>query len=134
MKRLRILHVGYIDDRRFSGVATVVPNYLKYQARHADVALLNISSYIPDHSVGAYKTFTYGKLPLDDIMASFGALDLVVFHEVYRPEFVRIAEKLRSVGVPYIITPHVSLTNTAQNHKWLKKRIGNALVLSLIHI
>lgn len=128
-QKINILHVGYIDDRQFSGVATVVPNYLKYQAEYANVALLNLASYVPDDSTSIYRTYIY-KGSLDVLEAPFRTPDLVVFHEVYRPVFARIAKELTKQHIPYIITPHVSLTDTAQHHKWFKKLIGNALVFN----
>lgn len=129
MKRLRILHVGLIDNRKFSGVATVVPNYLRYQAEYSTVALLNLARYTPKDSSKIYKTYNYAEEDLESFLSSFNP-DVVVFHEVYHVDFVKIAKILKHINIPYIITPHVSLTDTAQNHKWLKKRLGNLLLFN----
>lgn len=130
MKRLKILHVGRIDERQFSGVATVVPNYLRYQAKYADVALLNLAHFTPSGSDTSYKTYVLGECLLEDVMALFGEPDLVVFHEVYHRDFIKLAKKFKRRSIPYVITPHVSLTDTAQHHKRLKKIIGNVLVFN----
>lgn len=127
-RRLNILHVAHIDNHQHSGVAVVVPNYLKYQAPHANVALLNLASHKPKGSDLIYPTFLYENDDLSSLELPFNTPDLVVFHEVYRPAFAKIAKRLTQRNIPYIITPHVSLTKTAQHHKRIKKVIGNALI------
>lgn len=126
--KLNIVHVGHIGDKPYSGVATVVPKYLQYQAPHANVALLNLFDYAPDNSKDTYSTYIYSSEGLADLPAPYSKPDLVVFHEVYRPKFVEIARWLVKNNIPYIITPHVSLTDTAQKHKRIKKIVGNALM------
>lgn len=55
----------------------------------------------------------------------FDRPDLVVFHSTYIPAHVRIARRLRRLGIPYVICPRGGMTRYAQNCKWFKKRIGN---------
>lgn len=128
--KLNIVHVGHVGDKPYSGVATVVPKYLQYQAPHANVAFLNLFDYEPDNSQGNYPTYIYGGDGLAKLPSPFAQPDLVVFHEVYRPKFVEIARWLVKNNIPYIITPHVSLTDTAQKHKRLKKIAGNMLMFN----
>ncbi len=130
VRKLNIVHVGHIGDKPYSGVATVVPKYLQYQAPHANVAFLNLFDYVPDNSKDTYPTYIYDGDGLTKLPDPFSKPDLVVFHEVYRPKFVEIARWLAKYNIPYIITPHVSLTDTAQKHKRIKKIVGNLLMFN----
>ena len=56
--------------------------------------------------------------------------DLVVFHEVYHVEFVRIAKTLVYDRIPYVIIPHGGLVKASQHNKWIKKVLANALFFS----
>ena len=130
MPKLRILHVANIGHVKHSGVAVVVPNYLKYQSPHANIALLNLQDIKPMGSRKLYQTFLLSEMKnIDEINREFKP-DLVVFHEVYRPAYAKIARQLVKKNIPYIITPHVSLTKAAQDHKRLKKSIGNMLIFN----
>lgn len=130
LDRMTILHVARLEDIPQSGVANVVPNYLRYQAPHANVALLNIRDFTPVGSDGVYPVFRnaghHDRL-IHDKDSIFNSPDLVVFHEVYWPEFIRISRLCLKRKIPYVIVPHVSLTDTAQKKSRLKKLIGNAL-------
>lgn len=128
--RMNVLHIAHIADVEYSGVAVVVPNYLKYQAKHANVAFLNLANYTPHDSTDLYMTYHYENKPITTLQEPFNNPDLVIFHEVYRSPYAKIAAELRARGIPYVITPHVSLTDTAQHHKKLKKTIGNMLVFN----
>lgn len=131
-RKMSILHIGFIDGRGHSGVDIVVPKYLQYQSEYANVALLNLSSHSQDIETCSYKVFYLknARSSMSDLPSPYDHPDLVVFHEVYRSEFVRIAKRLMQHGIPYIITPHVSLTDTAQNHKKIKKIIGNVVMFN----
>ncbi|PID31641.1 hypothetical protein CR983_00075 [Candidatus Saccharibacteria bacterium] len=127
---MNVLHVSSVRNRPQSGVANVVPKYLEHQSRHANVALLNIDAYTPPGAEKSYPIFHYTK-GFDLEQHSNPVVkspDIVVFHEVYWPQFIGIAKHYRKKGIPYIIIPHVSLTDTAQNKKRLKKTVGNFLL------
>lgn len=129
---MNILHVGYIENRPQSGVANVVPKYLEYQAKHARVALLNFCNFTPPNAESNYSIFHWSGTESDisSLGEPFSQPDLVVFHEVYRPQFIKLAKSLRSRKIPYIVIPHVSLTDTAQSQKRVKKLLGNWLLFN----
>lgn len=127
-----ILHVARLADLPQSGVAVVVPGYIKEQSKYANVALLNIRDFIPKELANE-QVFLHSKLSdgLRTLKPPFDHPDLIVFHEVYWPEFLKIAKYCISNSIPYIITPHVSLTETAQKNKYLKKLFGNLFFFNI---
>ena len=130
---MNILHVGYVENRPDSGVANVIPLYLSHQSRYAKVALLNYCDFIPVSAENTYPVVYAkdGQYDLSKVKLPFSKIDLVVFHEVYRPQFIKLSAYLRKNNIPYIITPHGSLTKDALRHKMVKKYLGNLFFFSL---
>lgn len=126
-QKLTVLHIARIADIPQSGVAVVVPQYVEEQSVYANVALLNIRDFTPKGYEKKSKLFFLSELRdgIESLPKPFSRPDLVVFHEVYWPEFLKVSRSLRKLKIPYIITPHVSLTDTAQRNKFIKKMIGN---------
>jgi glycosyltransferase involved in cell wall biosynthesis len=123
---MRILHIAYVDHRSDSGISVAVPRHIKHQAKYADVSLLNITDFIPDNAEGIYPVYSIKKGDtLTDLLHSNDAPDLVVFHEIYRPYFIRAYKEILKEGIPYVIIPHGSLTRGAQLESKWKKRFGN---------
>ncbi len=124
---MNIVHVGYIENRPDSGVAKVVPCYLSYQSKYANVALLNYNEFTPENAKGNYPVIHPSKDQHDPIQIPmpFSKVDLVVFHEVYRSQFLKLYRYLLKNNIPYIITPHGSLTREALRRKVVKKFLGN---------
>lgn len=125
---MRILHIANVRDRPQSGVSTVVPKHLRYQRDNADVALLNITTFTPPESEGAYRTYFLSDFKdLSALPDGYATPDLVVFHEIYWLPFIRIYKHFKGMNIPYIVVPHGSSTKTAQRQKYLKKLVGNML-------
>lgn len=123
-----ILHVAWLDGDRCAGVGAAVPLHVVAQQDQAETALLNLCDL---QIAGVDHCFSYrSPFHLQDLPAPFGAPDLIVFHEIYRPPFLSISREARKSGIPYVIVPHGGLSVEAQKKKRLKKTLANQLLFN----
>ena len=129
---MNILHVGYIENNKSSGVANVVPKYLEHQSKIINAALYNLEDFTPINSRGNYLVFLKlnFKNKTSNLPPPFNKPDLVIFHEIYRYDFIRLSRHYRKMNIPYIIVPHSSLTNVSQKRKKIKKILGNIFIFN----
>jgi len=122
-----VLHIANIDASILGGVQVAVPAMVRAQSAYAQVALLNTHG----EELNGIKTLTLGgEFELSSLEAPFNSPDIVVFHEIYRIEFIKIYKKLKTAGVPYIIIPHGGFNKRAQHSKRLKKTVANLLLFN----
>ncbi len=121
---MRVVHIASISEDPFNGVCVVVPEHVRAQSELADVRFVNVSG-VQIGGIEQQLEFD-GRLPrTKDGSGWLEDVDIVVFHEVYRTRYLRLARVVRAAGVPYIIVPHGELGAQAQSRKRLKKRIAN---------
>jgi len=122
-----ILHIGSLPNKLSNGVAVAVPQHVKAQQEICEsVGLVNLVNHRIEGIPAQFlyeKGFTIAALP-----APFCAPDLVVFHEVYRPAYLKLYRQCKKAGIPYVIVPHGCLTKGAQSKKRLKKAVANVLL------
>jgi glycosyltransferase involved in cell wall biosynthesis len=109
-----------------------VPQHVISQTKCAEVGFINIKNVeieelkrCPGTQMDFVKQFDVRRLPVP-----FNNPDIVVFHECYRPEYLKISKNLRKNKVPYVDIPHGELRIEAQQKKHIKKVIANFLLFN----
>lgn len=117
-----IVHIANIDTSIIGGVQIAVPKMVKAQSLYAQVCLLNTHG----ESIEGIQTLQYcGKFDIDRLPEPYNKPNIVVFHEVYRFEYISIYRELVKREIPYVIIPHGCLSVKAQQKKPIKKTIAN---------
>lgn len=125
---MNILHIACTNGDPCNGVQVVVPQHLVAQGKYANVAFVNISNVKANEESMQFEykdNFSITALPVP-----FHRPDIVIFHECYRIQYIKIAEELRKMKIPYVIIPHGELSNDAQKKKRLKKIAANILIFN----
>ncbi len=118
-----LLHIAQITADPCSGVDVAVPQQVRAQQEWETVGFLNLTN-VP--VAGIANQLTYQEpFRLEGLEKPFDKPELVIFHNVYQPKYLAIAQVLRKRGIPYVIVPHGCLTRQAQSRKWLKKAVAN---------
>lgn len=118
-----IVHIANIDTSIIGGVQFAVPKIVKAQSLHAEVCLLNTHGDMIDDIESIVPCD--GKFDISKLPKPYCNPDIVVFHELYRFEYISIYKELLKRGIPYIIVPHGCLSKKAQQKKRVKKAIAN---------
>lgn len=132
---MNILHIAPIDMHTANGFRFSVPGLATAQNKinGVNTALLNINSSdkinLDEISKFDFKFFVEYKC-IKNLEAPFNNPDIVVFHGVYHPKYIKVSKVLKKHHIPYIIVPRVSLTKGAQSQKYLKKKLGNVLLFN----
>ena len=125
---MKILHITSITHPEGNGVAVAVNNYIKYESKYEDVALFNIESDLNNQLCTNYNFNNYKHIY--DLPKPFSKPDLVVFNEVYKPQYINLYKECMEQNIKYIIIPHGCLVRNSQKKKRLKKFFGNTLLFN----
>lgn len=129
-EKLKILHVSEIDNNFSKGTSVIIPQYVLYQKEIG-------------HKVGLLNCNSTKLLKFDNIDNIFSKEDnkdfmvfekfkpdIVIFHEVYKPSYIKIYKYCLKNNIPYVVIPHGCLTKKAQSNKKIKKVIGNFMLFN----
>lgn len=129
MKRINVLHISKIDNNMSKGTSVVIPEYILSQNKFCNVGLLNCNNLKLSKLSNINNVFMLSDNKNMGVFKQFKP-NIVVFHEVYKPYYLRIFRYCINHNIPYIIIPHGCITKTAQSHKKLKKKLGNFILFS----
>lgn len=124
-----VLHIASINGSRTSGVNVVVPQHVKAQSAIAQAGLVNIRNIVVDEEIVQMKYNGAKSFP-DYLDVPFNKPDIVVFHEINVPEYIKIYPNLIRKNIPYIVVPHGENTDKALKKKWLKKKLAYLLLFN----
>ena len=123
-----ILHIAIINEDPFNGISVAVPKHVIAQQSLAQVGFVNIRNV---RFEGIENQFEYtDNFKVASLTEPFSTPDIVVFHDMYSVDCLRIAEELNRRKIPYVILPHGALTSEAQSKKRLKKLVANLLLFN----
>lgn len=125
---MNILHIACTNGDMCNGVQVVVPQHLVAQSKYANIGFMNLSNI---QVYGINNQFHWkNDSTLSDLPSPFNYPDLVIFHEAYRIQYLKISFYLRKKKIPYVIIPHGELSKGAQKKKYLKKKVANILLFN----
>ena len=131
MKKINVLHIASIDNRKTSGTSVAVPQNVLSQNDNDkfNVSFFNCSEVEIKCLKELKHNYCKNGVSIFNIIKGVKP-DIVVFHELYKPYYLKIYKYLLQHKIPYIIIPHGGMSVVAQNVKALKKKVANALLFN----
>ena len=129
---MNILFISNLDGQMHRGPNHSVPAQIKAVANIDNVLWFNICKQSPviwkEQKLPILSVNDIPSEKIEDLPAPFNKPDLFVFEQFYSfAKKVLFLNSIRKSSIPYIIIPRGELTNKAQSHKFLKKKIANLL-------
>mgnify|MGYP004538562419 FL=1 len=125
---MNILHITDIANSKGNGVAVAVNDYLKYENVENNVAVYNLDSPIGNEKIQKFSFSEYKKL--SSLPEPFNKPDIVVFNEVYKIKYLKIARECKKNNIKYVIIPHGCLTNFSRKMK--RSRLKKFIALNFV--
>ena len=119
---MKILHIAFLKNDNASGVNVAVPKQIMSQNKER-VEFININKEV---ILGLNCQINFNKKFLVNCEKN-NRPDIIIFHEIYRPIYLKYYKQAMKEKIPYVIVPHGGLTKSAQKKKRIKKKIANKL-------
>lgn len=131
MKKMRVLHIAKIDNNKTKGTSVAVPQYVISQCKNdeLEVAFLNCCNIKINELENIENIYIASENKNMEVLRKFQP-EIVVFHELYKIEYIKIYKFLNKNKIPYIIIPHGGMNINVQNTRKLKKMLGNFLLFN----
>jgi len=126
---MRILYIACIQNDKYAGVNVSIIQRLKFFSLYNEVFFLNLSLLTIDDITCQVFLDEKQKAPFVSLLDKVNP-DIVVFNEVYRPQYLKIYPILVKKKIKYIIIPHGELSKVCQRKKFIKKKIANLFLFS----
>lgn len=126
---MTILHFACVRNCQHSGICLAVPQHVVAQGKIENVGFVNLNKEAKYDEIENQLEYDFKK-GISGLPSPFCDPDIVIFHGLYIPQFIKIYKELLKKKIPYIIIPHGSMTKMAQRKKILKKQIGNLLMFN----
>ncbi len=123
-----VLHIAKIWNNGCCGVDVVVPKHVEAQSSICKCSLYNVANV--ELKFDANQLYLTGDFDVKKFDPPFDKPDIVVFHEIYHQEYIKIYKNLLKSKIPYIVVPHSQLTKDAQKRKRFKKIVANLLLFN----
>lgn len=126
MAKMTVIHIANIDGDPSAGAEVAVLNHIKHQSKKCNLMLLNCGIYKSESKDSNYKIINFNKsVSFEKFEEPFNHPDIIVFHSIYYPKYLKLASQVKKLNIPYIVIPHGSLQINAQKTKRVKKILGN---------
>ena len=111
---MKILHIARMKPNAINGINVAVPCHIISESYYCDVYFYNAYNE-KISNLSKYQVYSLD----EDLLKK---IDVVIFHEVFKMQFLKISKILRKHHIKYFILPHGSLTKVALSKKALKKK------------
>ncbi|WMY74577.1 glycosyltransferase family 4 protein [Buttiauxella selenatireducens] len=124
---MNILHVSDIDTTvKGGGINTIVMRLLSQQSKYDNLSLMVFKDFKEHENINIIR---FSGLKDFSKFVKKERVDAVVFHSVYKIEYVFLAMLLKINNVKYFIHSHGALQKEAINKKGFGKRVFTRLIL-----
>lgn len=128
---MNLLYISKLSGELWTGPNICVPEKIRAQSHIDNVLWYNLNHIKrPEWTINGLdckNLSDYPTMRLRDIPKPFSNPDLVLIEEFYCYPFCILIKDIQNAKIPYIITPHSTMTRLAQKHKQIKKKLGNLL-------
>lgn len=127
---MNILYISSLEGGKYTGPIYSVPAQIKSQSFIDNIYWVNLTNINTDN-ISAKELCHQAKGPqlnIEDLPEPFNHPDLVVFEEFFKIPNCLFAQKVRKLGIPYIIVPRSQMTKQYMAHKPFKKQLASFLM------